>query len=82
MDLRQELLKLVAALQQAGIDYAVCGGFAVAIHGYPRLTTDIDLLIRSVNLDAACTALATAGRRKDLDDIEQVRLRDDDARVP
>lgn len=61
MDLRQELLNIVTSLEQAGVDYAICGGFAVAIHGYPRLTTDIDLLIRSEDLDAARSALATAG---------------------
>ena len=45
MDLYAELFKLVEALEAAGLPYAVCGGIAVAIHGYPRFTQDIDLLI-------------------------------------
>lgn len=45
MNLRDEFLGVLDALTGAGLDHAVCGGFAVAIHGYPRLTQDIDLLI-------------------------------------
>jgi hypothetical protein len=45
LDLVAELEGLVAQLAQAGVDYAVCGGLAVAIHGHPRATMDIDLLI-------------------------------------
>ena len=45
IDLKQELLRLTDALSAAGIDYALCGGLAVALHGYPRATKDIDLII-------------------------------------
>lgn len=45
MDLYQELFALTAALSAAGIPYAICGGLAVALHGYPRFTQDMDLLI-------------------------------------
>lgn len=31
---------------QAKIPYGVCGGVAVCLHGYPRNTVDIDLIIR------------------------------------
>ncbi len=48
-----EFGSLIDALNQRGIDYAVCGGVAVAFHGYPRFTKDIDILIRSVDLDRA-----------------------------
>jgi hypothetical protein len=44
MDLLQELDRLVAALSRRGVDYAFCGGVALAIHGVPRATQDIDLL--------------------------------------
>ncbi|MCD9008002.1 nucleotidyltransferase [Luteimonas sp. XNQY3] len=36
---------IIAALEQAGIRYAVAGGFAVNLHGFLRFTKDIDLLI-------------------------------------
>lgn len=61
MDLQQELFGVLEALTGARIEYAICGAFAVAIHGYPRLTRDIDLLIREADLDAARAAVATVG---------------------
>jgi hypothetical protein len=44
-DLYEEFNSIVAALEEHGIDYAVCGGLAMAVHGLPRATVDIDLLI-------------------------------------
>jgi hypothetical protein len=38
--LKDELLKIVVSLDKAGIDYALCGGLAVAVHGHPRMTKD------------------------------------------
>ena len=61
MDLKRELLDVVGALNRAAVPFALCGGMAVVLHGYPRLTRDIDLLIRPQELDAANTALAEAG---------------------
>jgi len=43
------------------VEYAVCGGLAVAFHGYPRATWDIDLMIRRESLDAAQEAIASLG---------------------
>ena len=51
MDLYEELVILVDALADAKIDYALCGGLALAVHGYPRFTKDIDLLVRPEDLD-------------------------------
>ncbi len=61
MDLRSELLLVLDALRIANIDYALRGGLAVVIHGHPRLTRDIDLLLREADVDAARTALGTVG---------------------
>jgi hypothetical protein len=44
---------LVEALGVARIEFAVCGGLAVAIHAQPRATMDIDLLLRADAVDAA-----------------------------
>jgi hypothetical protein len=44
LDLRTELDALTTSLDQAGIPYAVCGALALAIHGHPRATKDIDLI--------------------------------------
>jgi hypothetical protein len=61
MDLYEELLGLVDALEAKGIDYALCGGIAVAIHGYARFTKDIDLLIREEDRDRVRQAVADRG---------------------
>ncbi len=61
MNLRQEFLAILDALARARLDYAICGGFAVGLHGYPRLTSDIDLLVRPADLDQVRQALAALG---------------------
>ena len=61
MDLKRELLGVVGALNRSEVPYALCGGMAVVLHGHPRLTRDVDLLIRKQDLEAAEAALATAG---------------------
>ncbi len=45
MDLIEEMTNLVRGLNEANVPYALCGGLAMAIHGHPRATQDIDLLI-------------------------------------
>jgi hypothetical protein len=51
VDFFQELKELLAALEDAHLDYALCGGVALAIHGAPRATQDIDILLRREDLD-------------------------------
>src|SRR5436190_1435478 len=46
LDLFDEFKALIGALEADGVDYAVCGGFAMAIHALARATVDIDLLIQ------------------------------------
>ncbi len=61
MDIRTELLAVVKALNAAELPYALCGGLAVGVHGYPRATEDTDLLIPPDHLTAAKQALAGCG---------------------
>ena len=49
-DIFEEFLSLIKRLNQEQINYAVCGGWALAIHGAPRATVDIDLLVLTENL--------------------------------
>ena len=51
--LLDELSQLISALEDGGIEYAVCGGLALTIHGFPRATFDIDVLIRPESLEKA-----------------------------
>jgi hypothetical protein len=64
---RDRLLRATAALEAAGIPYAVAGGNAVAAWvasvepAAVRNTQDVDILLRRSDLEAAEKALATAG---------------------
>lgn len=41
-----EYVNLFSKLHQEGIQYLICGGLAVNIYGIPRMTADIDILVR------------------------------------
>ncbi|HUN55539.1 MAG TPA: hypothetical protein VMU29_10330 [Smithella sp.] len=47
MDLLEELKKISQKLNQVGIDYALCGGLAIAIYAKPRATLDIDIMVQA-----------------------------------
>lgn len=69
IDIQDELRRLVAKLDEQGIDYALCGGMAMAVHHRPRFTIDIDLLIQEQSLLQAmdvATELGYTIRGKDL----------------
>jgi hypothetical protein len=61
MDLYDELSQVVRVFAENKVDYAICGGIAVAFHGYERFTRDIDVLIRSEDLDRAHKLLEQVG---------------------
>jgi hypothetical protein len=63
LDLFEELVALIDALESRRIDYAVCGGLAMAIWGLPRATVDIDLLIEPESLAAVDEVAASLGYR-------------------
>ncbi|MHB1033492.1 MAG: hypothetical protein ACYC35_01790 [Pirellulales bacterium] len=64
---RNRLLRAAAALEKAGVPYAVAGGNAVAAwvsrvdEAAVRNTQDVDILLRRADLDGAAQALAAAG---------------------
>lgn len=47
LDLIAEFENVVRAFEREHLDYAVCGGLAMTIHGHVRATIDIDLLIEA-----------------------------------
>lgn len=55
IDITDELRALTAVLDTHEVDYALCGGMAMAVHGFARTTIDIDLLILSDALDDVLT---------------------------
>jgi hypothetical protein len=51
----------VVAVESAGIPYVLLGGLASAVLGRARHSTDVDLLVKPEDADAALAALAGAG---------------------
>jgi hypothetical protein len=45
MPLQKDLKEFVELLNSYEVDYLIIGGYALAFHGYPRYTGDIDLLV-------------------------------------
>ena len=60
-DVHRALDKIERRLAEEGIAYAVIGGMALNIHGYERVTNDIDLLTTPEGLDAIHQRLAGRG---------------------
>jgi hypothetical protein len=46
MPINKDLREFVALLNSNQVDYLVVGAIAVAFHGFPRYTGDLDLLVR------------------------------------
>lgn len=59
--LLEEFLIFTETLNRKNINYAICGGWAMAIHGLPRATVDIDLLVLSENLSEVWQIAQTLG---------------------
>jgi hypothetical protein len=69
LDIYDEFRSLVAALAEHKIDYALCGGMAMAVHQHPRMTVDIDILIQANSLEKVISFATDLGymiRGKDL----------------
>lgn len=61
MNLVDELHAVARALRDAGIEYAICGGIAVTIHGATRTTKDIDVLIAPADVTRAVDVVRPLG---------------------
>ena len=62
-------LKLIKLLDEYEINYALCGGLAMAVHARPRATIDIDMLILAESLEKVLPIALKLGynvRGKDL----------------
>ena len=62
-ELPDDFRDLLVALHDAGADFVVLGGYAVAFHGHPRATKDLDVLVRAdaANASRVYRALAAFG---------------------
>ncbi len=46
MDVQKDFADLCSLLNAHGVEFLIIGGYAVAFHGAPRFTGDLDILIR------------------------------------
>ena len=63
IEIVDELRALVGKLDQHKIDYALCGGMAMGVHGFARTTIDIALLILAEALEPAMAIAKDLGYR-------------------
>jgi hypothetical protein len=49
IQLPQDFKEFIELLNANSVDYMIVGGYAVAYHGAPRYTGDIDLLVKPTN---------------------------------
>ncbi len=52
MPLNKDWREFLELLNSNGVDYLVVGAFAVAFHGFPRYTGDLDVLVRPTEENA------------------------------
>jgi len=56
--LSQDFREFIQSLKDNGVRYLVVGGYAVALHGYPRYTKDMDIWIEMSQKNAAKILMA------------------------
>ncbi len=73
-----DLLLVLSALERHGVEYALLGGAAMAVHGFPRMTRDIDCLFPCdpANNARLMKALAAIGKSVRLDHLPEKRSLD------
>ena len=85
-----DLRTLLISLQENGVEYILIGGQSLALHGFPRATEDIDLVVPfdEENGKKLIKSLAFLNSAKDLqsewfsveanaDEIQNIRVQDD-----
>ncbi len=63
MPLPRDLSEFIASLNSNGVEYVIVGAFALAFHGFPRYTGDLDILVRRSreNAEKLASAIAAFG---------------------
>lgn len=71
--MNQDFVEMLSALSEAGAEYLVVGAHALAAHGLPRATGDLDIWVRPSreNAERVWRALETFGAR-----LEELRIED------
>lgn len=51
--MNRDFVEMLSALSAAGVEFLIVGAYAMAAHGWPRATGDIDLWVRPTPANAA-----------------------------
>jgi hypothetical protein len=65
-----DFVDLLRAFVAAEVRFLIVGAYALAHHGRPRATADLDVWVDATPANAPRVMSALAGRAKDLGDIE------------
>ena len=52
MDIQKDFRDLLALFNESEVDYVIVGAYALAFHGVPRYTGDIDIFVRPDHVNA------------------------------
>jgi hypothetical protein len=74
-DFWEDFSAVIQAFESRKVDYVLIGGFAVILHGFPRLTRDMDVFIKLVPQNVDRMKEALAGVFKD-DSAREITLED------
>ena len=72
MNIHEDFEEFLKFLNEEHVEYVIIGGYAVAFHGYVRVTKDLDVLFRNSrdNISRLRSALTAFGFRADsLEDV-------------
>lgn len=75
MEVQPDFRDLLELLNENGVEYLIVGGYALAFHGAPRFTGDIDVFVRPSPKNAerilnALTAFGFSFSNLDVDDFQ------------
>ena len=76
--LNEDYRDLLLALSEEKVRYLLVGAYALAAHGYPRATMDIDVWVKPDAHNAAAVLRALERFGAPLQDLSQQDLEDDD----
>lgn len=71
VDAFDDALRVIASLNEAGVDYVLVGGAALNVHGLVRATEDLDIFVRPApeNIAKLRDALRSVWQDADIDQI-------------
>jgi hypothetical protein len=77
----EALRKIARRLDELGIPYAIAGGMALFMHGYRRMTEDVDILVAREDIKRIHDALEGRGYRPPFERSKNLRDTDNKVRI-